>query len=90
MLALLREKFEDAGHGSMTRVERRLGLGRNTFSNTFSGDRKSFDIGLLIATLEALGIEVGDFFEELDDPDRMPRVRARELQAIASKFSGGR
>ncbi len=74
----------------MSRVERRLDLGRNFFSNTFGGDRQSFNVGLLLDVLEVLGIEWADFFAELDDPDRVPRVRTKELQAIAYKYGGGR
>ena len=78
MLALLRKKFDQAGHGSMARVERRLGLGRNFFSNAFGAKRSTFDVGVLLAALDALGVEWGDFFAELDDPDRAPRVRTTD------------
>jgi hypothetical protein len=89
VLTLLREKFDQAGHGSMTRVERQLGLGRNFFSNTFRRRRASFDVGIWLATLEALGIEWVDFLLELDDPERVPRVRTGELKTIARKHGGG-
>jgi tetratricopeptide (TPR) repeat protein len=59
---LLRETFRQAGHGSMARTARSLGL-RPKF---FSGSRKRLDVGLLIRSLRELGVSPADFFAELE------------------------
>jgi tetratricopeptide (TPR) repeat protein len=59
---LLRETFRQAGHGSMARTARSLGL-RPKF---FSGSRKRLDVGLLIHSLRELGVSPADFFAELE------------------------
>ena len=65
ILGHLREAFRRAGHGSMVRTARSLGL-HDTFFSEGGERRKRLDVGLLIRALQELQIPLTEFFAEAE------------------------
>ena len=81
----LRRAFRAAGHGSIRRTEKALGLYKGYFA--YHRQREALDVGVLLATLHLLDIDFGNFFRETlrapgapvpEDVALDERIRGRE------------
>jgi len=80
--------MKERGHGTMAKVQRKLGL-HATF---FSERSKALDVGVVIQVLRVLAISASDFFEEVEGPknriEEMPTV-PEGMDSIAEYYTSG-
>ena len=83
LLMELKRRFTVAGKGSIQRVEASLAVGRGYFKDQRRPNRKRYDLGVLLRTLDELDLDPGHFFTSAlgpSNPIEEFKVRAREIR----------
>ena len=68
VLAELQRRFRIAGRGSVTRVEKELGLSAGYFKDQRRPERQRFDLKILFRALDALKVNSSEFFASVLGP----------------------
>lgn len=64
----LKNRFRLAGKGSVSRVQRRLGVGKGFFKNIWRKQRQSFDLRMFLRTLGVMEVDLPAFFVTVFGP----------------------